>query len=140
VRTALLHYDVLGASSAAPLIVLVGGPHGIWNTSELARLSERHQVAVLHLRRVGRSSATPIGDRGRGGARPRHSTLAIPYAAQFPDHLAALLLITPRRHTWPSSCVLAGPWWVAAIVLIARLGRGIVRGGSIMTSGGSGRL
>jgi pimeloyl-ACP methyl ester carboxylesterase len=114
---ALMHYDVLGARSASPLIVLAGGAarHPEY-LGDLAGLSERYQLVVPHLRGVGRSSAAPLGDRGSWWRQAEdvdrlraslglnrcavvaHSAgtrLAIAYAAQFPDHLAALLLITP---------------------------------------------
>jgi pimeloyl-ACP methyl ester carboxylesterase len=114
---ALLHYDVLGALSASPLVVLGGGAarHPEY-LGDLAGLSERHQLVIPHLRGVGCSSAAPIGDKGSWWRQAEdvdrlrasagldqcaviaHSAgtrLAIAYAAQFPDHLAALLLITP---------------------------------------------
>jgi pimeloyl-ACP methyl ester carboxylesterase len=114
---ALLHYDVLGESSTSPLIVLAGGAarHPDY-LGDLAGLSEHHQLAVPHLRGVGRSSAADTGDMGswwrQAGDIDRlraslglnrcaviaHSAgtrLAIAYAAQFPDRLAALVLITP---------------------------------------------
>jgi hypothetical protein len=59
-------------------------------------------------RRVGRSSAAPTGGRGRGGARPRLSTLAIPSAAQSAVIWPRCCWSPLRRHTWPSTCVLAG--------------------------------
>jgi pimeloyl-ACP methyl ester carboxylesterase len=114
---ALLHYDVLGASSASPLVVLAGGAarHPEY-LGDLAGLSEHHQLVVPHLRGVGRSSAADIGDMGSWWRQAAdvdrlraclglnqcavagHSAgtrLAIAYAAQFPGRLAALLLITP---------------------------------------------
>jgi ribosomal protein S18 acetylase RimI-like enzyme len=114
---ALLHYDVLGESSASPLIVLAGGAarHPGY-LGDLAGLSEHHQLVIPHLRGVGRSSAADIGDRGSWWrqaddverlrvslglnrcavvAHSAGTRLAIAYAAQFPDRLAALLLITP---------------------------------------------
>lgn len=123
---ALLHYDVLGARSAPPLIVLAGGaardPEYL---GDLAGLSERHRLAIPHLRGVGRSASAPLGERGswwrqaddvdrlRAGlgleecALVAHSAgtrLAIAYAAQFPARLAGMLLITP-----PASYLTAVP-------------------------------
>jgi pimeloyl-ACP methyl ester carboxylesterase len=114
---ALLHYDVLGGSSPSALIVLAGGAarHPEY-LGDLAGLSEHHQLVIPHLRGVGRSSAADIGDRGSWWrqaddvdrlrvslglnrcavvAHSAGTRLAIAYAAQFPDRLAALLLITP---------------------------------------------
>ena len=114
---ALLHYDVLGASSTSPLIVLAGGAarHPQY-LGDLAGLSEHHQLAVPHLRGVGRSSAADLADMGSWWrqaadidllraeldmnrcaivAHSAGTRLAIAYAAQFPDQLAALVLITP---------------------------------------------
>jgi len=114
---ALLHYDELGGDSASPLVVLAGGAarHPDY-LGDLAGLSERHQMLVPHLRGVGRSSAADIGSLGswwrQAGDIERlrvslgldrctlvaHSAgtrLAVAYAAQFPDRLAGLALITP---------------------------------------------
>jgi pimeloyl-ACP methyl ester carboxylesterase len=114
---ALLHYDVLGRSSVPPLIVLTGGAarHPEY-LGDLAGLSEHHPLVIPHLRGVGRSSAADIGDMGTWWrqaddvdrlrtslglnrcavvAHSAGTRLAIAYAAQFPDRLAALLLITP---------------------------------------------
>jgi pimeloyl-ACP methyl ester carboxylesterase len=114
---ALLHYDVLGATPTSPLIVLAGGAarHPDY-LGDLAGLSEHHQLAVPHLRGVGRSSAADLGDMGSWWrqaddidrlraslglnrcaivAHSAGTRLAIAYAAQFPGHLATLVLITP---------------------------------------------
>jgi pimeloyl-ACP methyl ester carboxylesterase len=114
---ALLHYDMLGGDSASPLIVLAGGAarHPDY-LGDLAGLSERHRLLVPHLRGVGRSSAADTGSMGswwrQAGDIERlrasldlnrctvvaHSAgtrLAVAYAAQFPDRLGGLALITP---------------------------------------------
>jgi pimeloyl-ACP methyl ester carboxylesterase len=114
---ALLHYDVLGARPPSPLIMLAGGAarHPDY-LGDLAGLGERRQLVIPHLRGVGRSAAAPLGERGSWWRQAEdvdrvrasldlgrcavagHSAgtrLAIAYAAQFPEHLAALVLITP---------------------------------------------
>jgi pimeloyl-ACP methyl ester carboxylesterase len=114
---ALLHYDMLGGDSASPLIVLAGGAarHPDY-LGDLAGLSGHRQLFVPHLRGVGRSSAADTGGMGswwrQAGdierlraslgldrcAMVAHSAgtrLAVAYAAQFPDRLAGLALITP---------------------------------------------
>jgi len=114
---ALLHYDMAGGDSASPLIVLAGGAarHPDY-LGDLAGLSGHHQLVVPHLRGVGRSSAAETADMGswwrQAGDIERlraslglnrcavvaHSAgtrLAVAYAAQFPDRLAGLALITP---------------------------------------------
>ncbi len=135
---ALLHYDVLGAGPAAPLIVLAGGAaaHPGY-LGDLAGLSGHHQLVVPHLRGVGRSSAADIvemGSRWRQAedidrlrisvdldrctlvAHSAGTRLAIAYAARFPDRLAALVLITP-----PASYLVDVPSDTAALVA-ARMG------------------
>jgi pimeloyl-ACP methyl ester carboxylesterase len=112
-----LHYDVLGADSGSPLIVLAGGAgrHPAY-LGDLAGLSEHHQLVVPHLRGVGRSSAADIarmGSRWRQAddmdrlrrslnldrctlvAHSAGTRLAIAYAARFPDRLAGLVLMNP---------------------------------------------
>lgn len=114
---ALLHYDVLGGSSPSAIIVLAGGAarHPEY-LGDLAGLSEHHQLVIPHLRGVGRSSEADIRDKGSWWrqaddvdrlrtslgvdrcvvvAHSAGTRLAIAYAAQFSDRLAALLLITP---------------------------------------------
>jgi pimeloyl-ACP methyl ester carboxylesterase len=114
---ALLHYDTLGGDAAPPLVVLAGGAarHPDY-LGDLAGLSERHQLLVPHLRGVGRSGAADIGgmgswwrqagdidklrasvglDRCTVVAHSAGTRLAVAYAAQFPDRLAGLALITP---------------------------------------------
>lgn len=114
---ALLHYDLLGRTATSPLILLAGGAarHPEY-LGDLAGLSECHQLIIPHLRGVGGSSAADLSGRGswwhQAGDIDRlrtslslnqcavvaHSAgtrLAIAYAAQFPDRLAALVLITP---------------------------------------------
>lgn len=113
---AQLHYDLLGGDSASPLIVLAGGAarHPEY-LGDLAGLSGHHQLAVPHLRGVGRSAAADLSmgswwhqardiDRLRASlalnrcavvAHSAGTRLAIAYAAQFPDRLAGLALITP---------------------------------------------
>jgi pimeloyl-ACP methyl ester carboxylesterase len=108
---------MLGADSTSPLIVLAGGAarHPGY-LGDLAGLSGHRQLAVPHLRGVGRSAAAGIGglgswwrqagdiDRLRASlglnrctvlAHSAGTRLAIAYAAQFPDRLAGLALITP---------------------------------------------
>jgi pimeloyl-ACP methyl ester carboxylesterase len=114
---ALLHYDVLGANSAPPLIVLAGGAarHPEY-LGDLAGLSGRRRLLVPHLRGVGRSAGADINgigswwrqaadvDRLRASlgldrcavvAHSAGTRLAIACAAQFPDRLSGLALITP---------------------------------------------
>jgi pimeloyl-ACP methyl ester carboxylesterase len=114
---AQLHYDVLGGSSARPLIVLAGGParHPEY-LGDLAGLHAQHRLVIPHLRGVGRSAAADIGamgpwwrqaddiDRLRGSlgvdrctvvAHSAGTRMATAYAARFPDRLAGLVLITP---------------------------------------------
>jgi pimeloyl-ACP methyl ester carboxylesterase len=113
----LLHYDMLGGDSTSPLIVLAGGAarHPDY-LGDLAGLSGHHQLFIPHLRGVGCSSAADIGgmgswwrqagdiDRLRASlglnryavlAHSAGTRLAIAYAAQFPDRLVGLALITP---------------------------------------------
>ncbi|MGI8415443.1 MAG: alpha/beta fold hydrolase [Nakamurella sp.] len=112
-----LYYDVLGESSAPPLMVLAGGAgrHPDY-LGDLAGLSEHYQLLVPHLRGVGRSATADVavmGSRWRQAedlerlrttldlqqcAVVGHSAgtrLAIAYAARFADRLSTLLLITP---------------------------------------------
>jgi pimeloyl-ACP methyl ester carboxylesterase len=114
---AQLHYDVLGESSAPPLLVLAGGAarHPGY-LGDLAGLSEHHQLVLAHLRGVGRSAAADLDEMGSWWrqaddvdrlraslgldrcavvAHSAGTRMAIAYAARFPDRLAALLLITP---------------------------------------------
>jgi pimeloyl-ACP methyl ester carboxylesterase len=110
-----LHYDVHG--SGAPLVALAGGParHPSY-LGDLAGLSERWQVVVPHLRGVGLSpqpddatlgsfwrQADDVEQLRRHLGQSRllllgHSAgtrLAISYAVQYPDRVAALVLVTP---------------------------------------------
>jgi pimeloyl-ACP methyl ester carboxylesterase len=113
----VLHFDLLGANEASPLIVLAGGAarHPDY-LGDLAGLSERHQLIVPHLRGVGRSGDAALEGTGSWWRQAAdierlraslgldqctvvgHSAgtrLAVAYAAQFPDRLAGLVLITP---------------------------------------------
>lgn len=114
-----LHYDV-GASAggrARPLVALAGGaarPPGY--LGDLAGLSERNELIFPHLRGVGNSPMpddTTLGSYWQQAADIEclrlhlglerlllagHSAgarLAIAYAAQYPDNLAGMVLITP---------------------------------------------
>ena len=112
-----LHYDVLGGPSPSPVIVLAGGAarHPSY-LGDLGGLSAQRRLIVPHLRGVGRSPAPDEAERGsywRQAADIDHlrahlgidrsvlaahsagTRVAISYAAQFPDRLAGLLLITP---------------------------------------------
>lgn len=113
-----LHYDVLGTTaSATPVIVLAGGAarHPEY-LEDLGGLSANWRLSLPHLRGVGRSpapTAVELGSFWQQAAdvdRLRehlgvqrclvagHSAgtrVAISYAAQFPDRLSGLLLITP---------------------------------------------
>ncbi len=113
-----LDYDVLGdARSACPVIVLAGGAarHPEY-LGDLAGLSRRRRLIVPHLRGVGRSPAPADPDQGSFwrqasdsdrlrahlgldrcvlAGRSARTRMAIGYAAQFPDRLDGLILITP---------------------------------------------
>jgi pimeloyl-ACP methyl ester carboxylesterase len=116
---AQLHYDDLhrGDSDTLPLITLAGGAarHPSY-LGDLAGLDTRQRLIVPHLRGVGRS---PLPDsvevasfwrqaqdverlRVHLGLEHVHllghsagTRLAISYAAQFPDRLAGMVLVTP---------------------------------------------
>lgn len=112
-----LHYDVLGAESAPPVIVVAGGAarHPEY-LGDLAGLSGRWRVVLPHLRGVGLSPAADPVERGSFWAQASdlerlrvhlgvercfvvgHSAgtrVAVSFAAQFPDRLAGLVLIGP---------------------------------------------
>jgi pimeloyl-ACP methyl ester carboxylesterase len=116
---AALHYDDLrhGASETTPIVVLAGGAarHPVY-LGDLAGLGERRRLVVPHLRGVG-SSPLP-GNPGDASfwrqagdveklrvhlgletiALLGHSAgtrLAVSYAAQYPDRVAAMVLVTP---------------------------------------------
>lgn len=116
---AQLHYDDLhrGDGDPVPLITLAGGAarHPSY-LGDLAGLDTRQRLIVPHLRGVGRSplpDAVEVASFWRqaedierlrvhlGLERVRllgHSAgtrLAISYAAQFPDRLAGMVLVTP---------------------------------------------
>ncbi|TDE00596.1 alpha/beta fold hydrolase [Jiangella asiatica] len=116
---ARLHYDELStdAGAGAPIVVLAGGAaqHPAY-LGDLAGLAEKHPLVVPHLRGVGESPAPdepPAGSYWRQAddveALRRHlgvdrvvlaghsagTRLAVSYAAQYPDRVAALILITP---------------------------------------------
>lgn len=112
-----LHYDVLGDDSSDPVIVLAGGAaRDPAYLGDLAGLSRPWRLCVPHLRGVGRSPAPSdveagsywqqaadvdrlrahLGlDRCMVAGHSAGTRVAISYAAQFPDRLAGLLLITP---------------------------------------------
>lgn len=115
-----LHYDDVpgaGAGPAFPLILLAGGAgrHPSY-LGDLAGLSDKYHLIVPHLRGVGLTKAPSSAKRGSWWSQAEdleqlrvhlclervvlvaHSAgtrLAIAYAAQFPLHVAALVLITP---------------------------------------------
>jgi pimeloyl-ACP methyl ester carboxylesterase len=113
-----LHFDdVPNASTAIPLILLAGGAarHPSY-LGDLAGLSDQHRLIVPHLRGVGRTTAKSSPERGSWWrqaddleqlrihlglesvvlvAHSAGTRLAIAYAAQFPQRVAALVLITP---------------------------------------------
>ncbi|SDS30616.1 alpha/beta fold hydrolase [Jiangella sp. DSM 45060] len=114
-----LHYDELAGAAAAgpPIVVLAGGAarHPVY-LGDLAGLAERHPLVIPHLRGVG---ASPAPDEPEAGsywrqaddveALRRHlghdrllvaghsagTRLAVAYAVQHPERVAALLLVTP---------------------------------------------
>jgi len=117
----ILHYDVRaaedGSSGHPPLIVLAGGParHPVY-LGDLAGLTRRRTLLVLHQRGVGESAASPTA---AAAAWPElaedvealrrelgmdtiellgHSAgtrVALSYAARYPQNLASLCLLTP---------------------------------------------
>lgn len=114
---ALYFDDVPCAGNAFPVILLAGGaarhPSYLGN---LAGLSDKHRLIVPHLRGVGRTKAPSSAERGSWWSQAddleqlrvhlglervvlvAHSAgtrLAIAYAAQFPQRVGALVLITP---------------------------------------------
>ena len=113
-----IHFDdVPGADAVQPLILLAGGAarHPSY-LGDLAGLADQHRLIVPHLRGVGRTPAPRVPERGSWWSQAEdveqlrihlglervvlvaHSAgtrLAIAYAAQFPRHVAALVLITP---------------------------------------------
>jgi pimeloyl-ACP methyl ester carboxylesterase len=112
-----LEYDVIGPATSPPLIVLAGGAgaHPAY-LGDLAGLSERHQLVLVHLRGVGRSAGADLatmGSRWRQAedidrlrahlglgecaivAHSAGTRLAIAYAAAYPVRVRALVLITP---------------------------------------------
>lgn len=116
---ASLHYDELAGPDAAgpPVVVLSGGAarHPVY-LGDLAGLADRHLLVIPHLRGIGESSAPAepaTGSYWRQAddldALRRHlgqdrllvaghsagTRLAVAYAVQYPDHVAALLLLTP---------------------------------------------
>lgn len=122
--TTSLHYDELAGPDAAgpPVVVLAGGAarHPVY-LGDLAGLAERHPLVIPHLRGIGESPA-PAPDRPDQleaasywrqaddlDALRRHlgqdrllvaghsagTRLAVAYAVQYPEHVAALLLLTP---------------------------------------------
>jgi pimeloyl-ACP methyl ester carboxylesterase len=99
------------------VITIAGGParHPQY-LEDLAGLGDQNPLVIPHLRGVGRSPAPEDGDRGsfwrqaedidrlrvhlgqQRSVLAAHSAgtrLALSYAAEFPDHVAALVLITP---------------------------------------------
>lgn len=109
---AVLHYDVLTAGT--PVVALAGG--AARHPSYMGTLAGLRGLVVPHLRGVGESPAPATDDDGSFwrqtadvDALRRHlgldrlvivghsagTRLAISYAAQFPDRVAGLVLITP---------------------------------------------
>ncbi|WP_116952286.1 alpha/beta fold hydrolase [Jiangella endophytica] len=114
-----LHYDELAGPAAAgpPIVVLAGGAarHPVY-LGDLAGLADRHRLVIPHLRGVGESPAPAEPEAGSYWrqaadleALRRHlgqdrllvaghsagTRLAVAYAVQYPQRLAALLLVTP---------------------------------------------
>lgn len=132
-----LHHDEVGDAAAPPVIVLAGGAarHPEY-LGDLAGLGDRWRLVLPHLRGVGRS---PVPEEVEHGSFWRqaadidrlrehlgldrcilagHSAgtrLAISYAAQFPDRLAGLLLITP-----PATYLVDVPTDSASLILDRR--------------------
>jgi len=114
---AALFFDVLGPAGAPSLVLLAGGAgaHPAY-LGTLAGLDERYRLVVPHLRGVGGSAAAELTARGSRWrqaadveALRRHlgtdrcvlvahsagSRLAVAYAAQHPEYVAGLVLVTP---------------------------------------------
>jgi pimeloyl-ACP methyl ester carboxylesterase len=114
---AALYYDLVGEGVEPPLLVLAGGAarHPTY-VGDLAGLGELYRLALPHLRGVGYSKTAPLGEFGSYWrqaddvdllrislglqrctlvAHSAGTRLAIAYAAQYPDHVDALVLITP---------------------------------------------
>ena len=116
---ALLHYDVIGTERGLgrAIVVLAGGAarHPSY-LGDLAGLASEHQLVVPHLRGVGRSPAPTLVETGSFWqqaadidslrehlgvqrlivlAHSAGTRVAIAYAAQHPDRVAGLLLLTP---------------------------------------------
>ena len=113
-----LHYDDVPCAGAAfPLILLAGGAarHPSY-LGDLAGLGDKYRLIVPHLRGVGLTKAPSSAEHGSWWGQAEdleqlrvhlglerlvlvaHSAgtrLAIAYAAQFPHHVAAVVLITP---------------------------------------------
>ncbi|TDC49549.1 alpha/beta fold hydrolase [Jiangella ureilytica] len=114
-----LHYDELAGPDAAgpPVVVLAGGAarHPVY-LGDLAGLAERHPLVIPHLRGIGSSPAPAQLEEGsywcqaadlealRGhlgqdrllvAGHSAGTRLAVAYAVQYPDRVAALLLLTP---------------------------------------------
>ena len=112
-----LYYDELGSTAGEPALALAGGaaldPSYL---GDLAGLAERHPLVVPHLRGVGKSPMPSDDETGSYWRQAddleslrRHlglervvlighsagTRLAIAYAAQHPDCVARLILITP---------------------------------------------
>lgn len=114
---AQLHYDDVGSSTSAPVIVLAGGPGREPDyLGDLAGLSQQYRLVIPHLRGIGCSPSpmdTALGsfwrqaediDRLHTALAPQphvvigHSAgtrLAVSYAVRFPDRVKSLILITP---------------------------------------------
>lgn len=116
-----LHVDVIGDDALPPLVVLAGGParHPVY-LGDLAGLSARRRLIVLHQRGVGESDPGPAGttaiwpelaedveavrrwlglERFELLAHSAGTRVAISYAARYPQHLDRLCLVTPPA-TW----------------------------------------
>ncbi len=112
-----LHYDVAGEDAAAVIIALAGGAarHPEY-LGDVGGLTDTWRLLLPHLRGVGRSSAGQDVERGSFWRQAEdiealrqqadlqrcvllaHSAgtrLALSYAAQFPERIAGLVLITP---------------------------------------------
>lgn len=116
-----LYYDVIGAETLPPLVVLAGGParHPEY-LGDLAGLSQVRSLLVLHQRGVGLSEPSPEVETARWPelaedvealrqtlglehiallAHSAGTRVALSYAARYPERTERLCLVTPPA-TW----------------------------------------
>ena len=112
-----LHFDLRGDEGLPAVVVQAGGParHPEY-LGDLAGLSQRRRLVVLHQRGVGSSDPTPTAEAGRWPELAEdiealrthlgletiellgHSAgtrIAVSYAARYPQQLSTLCLVTP---------------------------------------------